>query len=261
MDKLKDFYNKRYLNGYRENLSGYEIARWVALEHFIKNILKREKIKNMLDYGCGNGLHVNLWKKLFPQADLNFCDISNIALESLITIYPEFKNKCFEIDQNREFKLDSYFDLILSIEVMEHVENLDNYLNDIFKLLKPGGFFIWTTPCANKFSIEHIYNVLTKQIETTNAGERRWKWEDPAHLRRLKSYEIKNKLKKIGFESIEFRFRAHFFSVVCTYVFSRLIRGPFRPLKKFNEQIMILDYLLFRKFPNGASMLGYARKL
>jgi len=32
-------------------------------------------------------------------------------------------------------------------------------------------------------------------------------------------------------------------------------------LKKFNEQIMILDYLLFRKFPNGASMLGYARKL
>ena len=261
MDKQKDFYNKRYLNRYRENLSGYEIARWVALEHFIKNMLKKEKIKNILDYGCGNGLHVNLWKKLFPQADLNFCDISNVALKSLIKKYPEFKNKCFEIDQNREFKLDSYFDLILSVEVMEHVENLDNYLNDILKLLKPGGFFIWTTPCANEFSIEHIYNKLTNQIEKTSEGYRRWKWEDPAHIRRLKTDEIKDKLQQIGFTNIEFRFRAHFFSFICTYIFPYLIRGPFRFLKKYNEKIMTLDYLLFRKLSNGASMLGFAKKL
>lgn len=34
MDELKEIYDKRYLGNYRKNLGGYELARWVALEHF-----------------------------------------------------------------------------------------------------------------------------------------------------------------------------------------------------------------------------------
>ncbi len=262
MDRLKDVYNKRYLNGYRENLSGYEYARWTALEHFIKLLkLNNFNIKKVLDYGCGSGLHINLWKKVFPLSDLYFCDISSVALENLIRKYPEFKSRCYEIVQNKTVLENNFYDIVVSIEVMEHVEDLNKYLNDIYRLLNPGGSFIWTTPCANKFSIEYIYNKFTNQIEKTSEGYRRWKWEDPTHIRRLRSNEIKDKLQQVGFTNIEFRFRAHFFSFVCTYVFPYLIRGPFKPLKKFNDKIMILDYLLFRKFSNGASMLGYAKKL
>jgi len=215
--------------------------------------LKLSNIKTVLDYGSGSGLHVNLWKKVFPFADLYFCDISSVALEKLISKYPEFKFKCAEVKENRAPLDNDFFDVVVSVEVMEHVENLNDYLNDIYRLLKPGGIFIWTTPCANRFSIEHIFNILTNQIEETSENYRRWKWEDSTHLRRLKSKEIKNKLQEVGFNNVGFRFRSHFFSFVCTYLF----RGP---LRRLGERMMLLDYSLFRKLPNGASMIGFAKK-
>lgn len=253
MDELKEIYDKRYLEDYRKNLGGYELARWVALEHFITKVLKLGNISNVLDYGAGRGLHVELWRHVFPGANLYFCDISSVALQQLVDKYPEFKLNCREVKENQASFDSLFFDAIVSVEVMEHVENLEAYLNDILRLLKPGGCFIWTTPCGNRFSIEHMFSVIAKQIQETSEGYRRWKWEDPTHLRRLKSYEIKQKLEKIRFDKIGFRFRSHLFSFVCTNLF----RGP---LWKLGEKMMLLDYSLFRLLPNGASMIGFAIK-
>ncbi|MDR4506261.1 MAG: methyltransferase domain-containing protein [Candidatus Scalindua sp.] len=253
MDIQKDIYDKQYLSGYRERVDGYEFARWKALEHLIGKILKLSDSKKVLDYGCGSGLHVGLWKKAFPHADLCFCDISSVALEKLTNKYPEFKERCAEMKGTKAQFGSDLFDVILSIEVMEHVENLDNYLSDVHSLLKPGGFFIWTTPCANRFSIEYVYSAITNQIEKTRDGYIKWKWEDPKHLRRLKSSEIRFKLQNIGFVNTGFRFRSHLFSFVCT----KLFRGPLRELGK---RMILLDYSLFRKLPNGASMIGFTEK-
>lgn len=250
--KIKDLYNKRYLDGYRESLSGYEFARWRALDHFIRKVLRLDNVKKVLDYGSGVGLHIDLWRKVFPLADLYFCDISSIALKKIMSKYPEFNPRCAEVKKNRATFDNDSFDVVISIEVMEHVENLNDYLNDIHRLIKPGGTFIWTTPCANHFSIEHIFNKLTNQIENTKEGYRRWKWEDQAHLRRMKSKEVKVKLREIGFNNIKFRFRAHFFSFVCT----RFCNGA---LSRLGEKLMLLDYFLFRKLSNGASMIGSAQ--
>lgn len=249
--KIKEIYNQRYRNGYREALSGYEIARCKALDHFIRKVLKPNNVKKVLDYGSGSGLHIELWEKVFSDSELYFCDLSSVALKKLAQKHPKFRSNIAEVKNEKTPFNDNSFDAIVSIEVMEHVENLDNYLNEIYRLLKPRGVFVWTTPCANCFSIEYIYNILTNKIETTQEGYRRWKWEDPTHVRRMKTGEIKNKLQQIGFGNIKFRFRAHFFSFVCT----RWFKGPLRGM---SEKVMLLDYLLFKKFPNGASMLGGA---
>lgn len=254
-NNFKDRYNKLYLHGYREKLSEYEFARWNALDHFVRNVSKLDdnRIKKVLDYGSGIGLFTGLWKKLFPRSTLYFCDVSTVALKRLKKNYPEFKSSCAEIKESKaQFKNNS-FDLVVSIEVMEHVGNLNDYLKDIYRVLKPGGIFIWTTPCGNCFSIEHIFNIFNDQIEKTKEGNTRWKWEDRTHLRRLKSREIKKELETYGFTNIFFRFRAHFFSFFCT----NYMRGP---LTKIGEKMMSLDYLLFRRIPNGASMIGYAEK-
>lgn len=224
MDKFlnkEQLYNYLYSSNYREKITGYEVARWKALEHFIKRVLKLERVRSLLDYGSGSGLHINLWKKLFPSSDLFFCDISSVALKKLKGKYPEFKNNCREVKNNKAPFKNDFFDVIVSIEVMEHVENLDKYLKDIYRLLKPGGIFVWTTPCANNFSIEHLYSKITNQIEKTKERYRRWAWEDPTHLRRLKSKELRNEMLKVGFNNIRFRFRAHFFSFICTQVLKR----------------------------------------
>lgn len=251
---LKTAYDQRYSGDYRKHLSIYEIARWKALDHFLTVILSRNDKQKVMDYGSGNGLYIKLWEKLFPEAKLYFCDISSVAIKKLKAIYPQYASHCQLVDQNIAQFNNDMFDLIVSIEVMEHVESLNYYLQDIHRLLKPGGQFLWTTPCANEWSIEHIYNVLTGNIDSTAEGYRRWNWEDPMHVRRLRSSEIKIILKKHGFFNIKFRFRAHFFSFLCTYFY-------FKNIIPWKNRLMTLDYRLFRRLTNGASMIGVATKI
>jgi len=251
----KDTYNERYLSGYRNSLSGYEIARWNALNHFIKKVVKQDDAGKVLDYGCGNGLFYPLFKSIFPKAEVYGADVSSVAIEQINKKYPEISGLTEIITDDRTPFSEGFFDIVVSVEVMEHVYDLDKYLNEIRRILKKDGVFIWTTPCANSYSVEHIYSKLTGQIERSSIGKLRWKWEDPTHLRRLTSQEIKEKLEEKGFSDICFRFRAHFFSFVFTRLISRI-----RFMSGLFEKIMNLDYLLFRRFSNGASMIGAAKK-
>jgi ubiquinone/menaquinone biosynthesis C-methylase UbiE len=251
---FSSIYNQRYTDGYREVLSGYEIARWKALESLISKTLRLRDLKKVLDYGGGSGLHVGLWERLFPEAELYFCDISSVAKEKFQEKYPQLSGQYFMIDNNKAQCEDETYDVVVSIEVMEHVGNLQLYIHDIQRVLKPGGIFIWTTPCANSFSIEHVYSLFTGQIEPTAEGYRRWKWEDPTHLRRLKSKEAEALLLQNNFSNIHFRFRAHFFSFIISYL-------PGQRGQRLRNYLMTLDYSLFRLFPNGASMIGFAQKV
>ncbi len=238
----------------RSQLSGFEIARWDALSHFIPKQVENNKTFCILDYGAGTGLHVELWKNLFPNSDIYLTDISEVGRSKCLSNYKELKGK-YKLIKNKKSEFESEkFDVILSIEVMEHVPDLFSYLKDIFRLLRPGGIFIWTTPCGNFFSIEHIYSALTNQIIRTGEGYIKWKWEDPTHLRRLKSKEIENKLISTGFSEIVFRFRAHIFSFLCTYF------PPRHRFQNIRNKIMKLDYDFLRLLPNGASMIGKAHK-
>jgi len=251
------YYDERYQRGYRAELSGYEKARHRALHHFIRRVARVKQVQTMLDYGSGSGLFLDLWKELFPAAALCCTDISGVALKQLEGKYAHYNVICGLVKDGQAPFADGMFDLVVSVEVMEHVGDLDAFLADIHRLLKPGGYFIWTTPCANALSIEHIYSLLSGKIEKTVEGYRRWQWEEKTHVRRLKSREARDIVTRAGFDPVDFRFRAHFFSFICTYILARLSRGR---LKSACEKLMFLDYALFRRLPNGASMIGGAVK-
>ncbi len=251
---LSELYDQRYREeSYRSRLSGYEVARSQALAHFILQVVRPSDPARVLDYGAGSGLYLELWERLFPRAALSFCDISPAALTQLRERYPRHKNNCLPVTKGEVESEPERFDLVVSVEVMEHVEDLDAYLQDIRRVLKPGGCFIWTTPCANPLSIEHLYSLARGQIDPTSEGYRRWRWEDPTHLRRLETAETAKVLTRNGFLRPQFRLRSHFFSFVCT-------RAPGLGVFGLRERLMGLDYALFRRFPNGASMLGAAFK-
>lgn len=255
MDTISQIYNGRYLAGYRSGLSGYEIARWAALEHFFRNVSSCKTPGNILDYGCGNGLFYPLLKTLYPDARIFGADISAVALKQLQLNYAEFEGNTCIISDNTTTFADGFFDMVVSIEVMEHVDNLQAYSAEVFRLLKPGGNFIWTTPCANRYSIEYIYSYAMKLVEITAEGYRRWTWEDPAHLRRLTSSEAEAVLVRAGFNRALFKFRAHLFSFLCTK-----LRKKKRISEKLANYLMKLDYTFFKHLPNGASMIGCAIK-
>lgn len=253
----REVYDQRYAGDYRSTLSGYEVARFAALRHFIPAVARPRTASStspsILDYGCGSGLHIPLWEELFPSASFSFADISGKALEKLGAKHPRHANACALIENDHVDLPSNSFDAITSIEVMEHVADLHAYLAEVHRLLKPGGVFIWTTPCANRLSVEHVYNILTRQVDTTPDGSRRWRWEDPTHVRRLRSSEAAAACRAVGFGDVAFRYRAHFFSFVCTKLLMKS-----RP--KLAERLMLLDYSLFRRFSNAASMIGAAWK-
>lgn len=255
MKSEAEFYDDRFQLGYREHISGIEFARRSALSHVIRRVLKLDSAQTILDYGSGSGLFADLWRSLFPSAEIFFGDISEVALAQLAEKHPDLKKNCRLLKGDRAPFASNSFDAVLSIEVMEHARELGLFLAEIHRVLKPNGYFLWTTPCANPFSIEHIYSRLRNQIENTDEGYVRWTWEDPSHLRRLSSGQIKKLLTEIGFCDIGFRFRSHLFSFLC----ARLSEKKWLP-EKIAERIMLLDYQLFRKLPNGASMIGFARK-
>lgn len=256
----KAFYDARYRGSYRDELSTYEVARWAALAHAIPRAMRGRHVERVLDYGCGSGLHVPLWHRIFAEKQLHFCDLSTVGLEKLAAKYPEHASRVHAVTDNVAAVESESVDVVVSVEVMEHVLDLDAYLRDIHRVLRPGGSFIWTTPCANSLSIEHIYAVATRQIDPTDNGSRRWRWEDPGHVRRLKSSEIAASLAAVGFAQVTFRYRAHLFSFLGDRLFFRGRLRRVARLRGLSERLMRLDYDLFRRLPNGASMIGFATK-
>ncbi len=248
---LSDLYDERYREeDYRRELESYELARWAALRHFVPRVAP-DRVGTVVDYGSGRGAFVPLWREIFPEARLIGADISRAALELLARDHPGVETSLIEGHTARLD--DGLADLVVSVEVMEHVGDLAAYLRDVRRVLRPGGAFVWTTPCANALSVEHLYATVTRQVDPTPNGSRRWRWEDPTHLRRLTTAEARAALARHGFDGTAFRMRGHLFSFLCDRVLTRFIGrqrvGRLVPLMK-------LDYALFRRLPNGASMLG-----
>jgi ubiquinone/menaquinone biosynthesis C-methylase UbiE len=53
------------------------------------------------------------------------------------------------------------FDVVMSTEVLEHILNPDNYLLEVKRVLKPGGFFFFTVPFLMSLHEVHMTYILT----------------------------------------------------------------------------------------------------
>lgn len=69
-------------------------------------------------------------------------------------------------------------------------------------------------------------------------------------------YAVDYRQQLVGYEKTSIRFRAHLFSYLCTY--ARILKK--RRLRGLRDWLLPLDYTLFRRIPNGASMIGMATK-
>ena len=74
------------------------------------------------------------------------------------------------------------FDLILCLAVIEHIENVDNFMEQAFRVLKPGGLFYLSTPNF-KFCFKNFYN-------------------DPTHIKPYTDLSISKTLEYCNFENI-----------------------------------------------------------
>jgi SAM-dependent methyltransferase len=94
-----------------------------------------------LDIGSGTGALIELIRIIHPGVEIHACDYT----DSLMKIPGQ---KVDVVNLNEEplpYDADS-FDLVSCTEVLEHLENYRRLTREIFRVTKPGGAAIFTTP-------------------------------------------------------------------------------------------------------------------
>lgn len=132
---VKIFYNEREIEG----SSGY-------LRKKVLKIIEFHQIKadKYLDIGTGNGDFTLMISSQICSNEIFGIDINNEA----VSLAKEKGINSFALNINNQ-KLpfpNDYFDLITSMDIIEHLTNSDNLLNEVFRVLKPGGVFLVSSP-------------------------------------------------------------------------------------------------------------------
>jgi len=102
------------------------------------------RIDRIIELGVGNGSILIEVAKIVGATQLYGVDINDKALEEsrrkgIITIKADLNIDMIPLPDN-------YFDAVLIEEVIERLTNPDHALEEAYRVLKPGGLFIVTTP-------------------------------------------------------------------------------------------------------------------
>jgi len=151
--------NERNLYGeenreYNRNRPQYKLAL-----DFLNYVQTQGKIK-VLDLGCGLGEFADILKENGLKA------ICVDGVDMFVKSVQQRRYECYKVDleyQRLPFD-DNEFDIVFSLDVIEHLWNTSHYLADIVRVLKPNGNAIFTTVNYNywEYRIQHFLGNFEK---------------------------------------------------------------------------------------------------
>lgn len=114
-------------------------------------ILKRKGFNpaNIVDAGSGFGQYVYHLSKKFSQASITGLDIKQEQVDDCNSFFSSIgksEQVSFEVADLTTLEASEEYDLILSVDVMEHIEDDRTVFNRFYKGLKPGGVLLISTP-------------------------------------------------------------------------------------------------------------------
>jgi SAM-dependent methyltransferase len=252
-EQPKAFYDARYETGaYMTGFADlFEACRYRTICEELNQLPIQPR--TILDYGCGEGRYYPALRETFPRADILGSDVSDAAVMRATERHP---GGTFMSTHNEDVPLDdATVDLVLSVEVLEHVGDVGRAIREIGRVLAPGGRAVLTTPCANRWSLEWVINRLRGGLQPSSDGYGRFATDEPGHLRRLTSCDLAILLGQAALAVDHFSFRAHLFTtLMATGPTTKVLSSGLR------TQIAMLDWELWRHRPNAATMIAVAVK-
>lgn len=141
----------------------------VAFEHANKN----SSYSKVLDFGCGSGCFSYLLANNGFEVTATDLDFSPLQLIKEKIDFPT-SIKFIEGDIINHDLPEASFDLIFALDVLEHIENLPDYIELFKKLLTPGGMVIVSGPTENvlyKIGRKLAGNRFTGDYHVTNISK------------------------------------------------------------------------------------------
>lgn len=127
--------------------------------HKIINLYSNERDFNLaksrfLDIGCGSGDAV---KELLDFGiDAYGVDIGFKAGKNLDSLVSNGRLQLIELEKYRVPFEDNYFDVVYADQVVEHVQDINTFIDEVFRVLKPDGFFVAYFPSKYKPIEPHV---------------------------------------------------------------------------------------------------------
>jgi SAM-dependent methyltransferase len=147
-----------------ENYQSNEESYLIYLIHIAtyKHCINFVSGKRVLDYGCGTGYGTALISNNCLQ--ITGIDVSPEAIAHAQSHYNAPNLSYLQVKPAEDAPLpfpDSSFDVVLSFQVIEHVQDVSVYLREIERVLAPGGYIIIATPdrSSRLFSFQKPWNM------------------------------------------------------------------------------------------------------
>jgi len=134
----KAFYSKIYE---REPRMYYKIQEDKI--RIVLKLLERHPNGRILDIGCGDGYITKLISKK-TSAEPHGIDISGNAVKTARK--RGVKAKEADLDEGRISYPKNYFDVVFCGDILEHIYNTEVLLENIYRILKTGGYVIISVP-------------------------------------------------------------------------------------------------------------------
>ncbi len=169
----------------REQYAKGGIGRWHwdKRDQLVLNLVRSTDL-TIVDIGCGEGITLEKIHRLFPDRKVLGIDI-----------LPENIDICRQqgcnIKQGDVYKLplpSESVDFVLFMEVIEHLKDSEIAIQEIRRVLVPGGRLVLVFPNDKVFKIARI---LTLKFQEATY--------DPGHVRQWKPYDMRNFLNNEGF--------------------------------------------------------------
>ena len=184
------------------------------IKYIKENIINNFKLKNkskplsgikILDIGCGGGLLSEPMSRM--GANVTGIDASdkNIKIAKLHSKKNKLKIN-YLCSSPEKLKIEKKFDVILNMEIVEHVEDIDFFLKSCSKLLKKNGLMFVAT--INKTLKSYVFAIVGAEyvLRWLPIGTHEWeKFVKPEDLKKiLMKYDLSlSKLDGMNFNIIK----------------------------------------------------------